>query len=190
MAEQNGRRIGRNPFLLDTPPLSFRGRSPFELRQTPGLPPPAADPLRIDYEGGQPIINGVPLPVVRSLPQDSAGIVRTIEVENPSGVFLPQNYGDAITIPIVFAALGERAVLPRPNTWRTSLLIQNLTVVGNVFYCFDRIADNISCVAIGAGGNRLFDYSVPQGDLHLFSTGAGTVIVEYVNRDITATAYR
>jgi hypothetical protein len=111
-------------------------------------------------------------------------------IVRPDAVYVPQFYGDMIVFPVVFAAAGERLVLNRPNAMRTSLLIVNSTVAGIVFYTFDRVADNVSCVPIIAGGNRLFDFSVPQGDLHLFAAGAGTVIIEYMNRDIKQESYR
>lgn len=86
------------------------------------------------------------------------------------------------TVPIVFAGAGEMIALRRPQGRRVELTIQNLTVVGNVFYCFDRTADNATCIAIGPGGNRIFDKGIPQGDLHIFSSGAGTVVIEYMNK--------
>lgn len=175
------------PFV--TPAISFRGRSPFETRQTPGIPPQSLPAPVVSTQGDIVSVNGIPLPPGTS-GTPSGAFSQSAQEANPDSVFLPQQYGDYTTFPIVFAGAGEQLVLARPNAWRGALLIQNLTVVANIHYCFDRPADNVSCVAINAGGNRVFDNTVPQGDLHIFSTGAGIVIIEYMNRDITKTVYR
>ena len=170
--------------------VSFRGRSPFETRQTPGLPPNYVASPGVKFIGGSPTVNGIPLPPSDVPPQDGPAIGAP-PIMQPVPSFEPAQYGDSITFGVVFAGAGEALVLRRPQTTRIMLLIQNFSVVGNIFYTFDRIADNgISCVAIGAGGNRLYDTTVPQGDVHLFSTGAGTVLIEYMNRDITKASYR
>jgi hypothetical protein len=170
--------------------ISFRGRSPFETAQTPGLPPQPSPTPGITFIGGAPTIGGVPLPPSDIPPQDSSAIASPIAVD-PTPNYDPSQYGDSITFGVVFTGAGEALVLRRPQTTRIMLLVQNFSVLGNIFYTFDRTADNgISCIAIGAGGNRLYDSVVPQGDVHLFSTGAGTVLIEYINRDITKASYR
>lgn len=170
--------------------VSFRDRSRFETRQTPGIAPRNAPALLVNYPGGVPTINGVPIPPSDSTEPHSTTVLPTLEQRTPTPQYDPSRYSDAETIPVVFSASGEQLVLRRPSTTRISLLIVNLSVVGNIFYVFNRTADNVSCVPIGAGGNRLFDNSVPQGELHIFASGAGTVIVEYMNRDITHANYR
>lgn len=173
--------------------IDFSDRSRFSLRPMIGVPPAYAKPLKTEVNAqGVQTVNGAPLPKWEpGTPIE--GKVTPIPGEtlvSPMPGYSPQWYGDAIVFPVVFAAAGPLLVLPRPNQTRVSLLIVNSTVVGNIFYTFDRVADNVSCVPIVAGGNRLFDVSVPQGDLHLFSTGAGTVIIEYMNRDIRQESYR
>lgn len=170
--------------------VSFSNRSRFETRQTPGLPPARTPALRVTYPGGVPTIDGVAIPPSDTQERPSTAIIPSLEQVTPYPQFDPSKYSDAETIPVIFGAAGEQLVLRRPSTIRISLLIVNLSVVGNIFYVFGRTADNVSCVPIGAGGNRLFDSSVPQGDLHIFASGAGTVVVEYMNRDITRVNYR
>lgn len=160
--------------------VDFRNRA----RTVIGIPPANVAPAIVQSAGGIATIQGVPLPKLQpaSVPGES--------VKAPTPEYNPALYGDMIVFPVVFAGAGEQLVLQRPNNTRISLLIVNSTVVGNIFYTFDRVADNVSCVPIPAGGNRLFDFSVPQGELHIFSTGAGTVIIEYMNRDIAKESYR
>lgn len=160
--------------------VDFQNRS----RTMIGVPPAYVAPPIVGDSGDVATIQGVPLPKLQpaSVPGES--------VKTPTPSYDPSMYGDAIVFPVVFAAAGEQLVLQRPNNTRISLLIVNFTVVGQIFYTFDRVADNVSCVPIPAGGNRLFDFSVPQGELHVFSTGAGTVIIEYINRDIAKESYR
>lgn len=98
-------------------------------------------------------------------------------------VDLPQLYGDATILPITFAAAGDLLVLPRPRGTRTLLLITNILPGNPVNYSWDRAADAVTGIPLGAaGGFRLFDNSVPQNDLHIFSPVAGlAVLVEYMN---------
>jgi hypothetical protein len=168
--------------------LDFSGRSPFARRSVmPGVPVADTFSERLRFVGNVATIAGVPLAPINREPQQLISAppsAAQTQVKDAAPVFDTGQYGDADTIQITFAAAGERMVLPRPNNTRTLLLIQNLTVVANIHYCFDRQADNVSAVAIGPGGNRLFDGVVPQGELHIFSTGAGIVIVEYMNKNI------
>ncbi len=170
--------------------ISFRGRSPFETRHTPGLPPGHSLPPGISFVGDSPTIDGVPLPTSDVAPRDTQALAAPNASVTPIPDYNTALYSDATTFGVVFAGAGQAMVLPRPQSWRILLLIQNLSVLGNIFYTFDRNADNTSCIAIGAGGNRLWDSAVPQGDLHIFSTGAGTVTFEYMNRDISKLSYR
>jgi hypothetical protein len=182
----------RNPFQKRGA-VDFGQRSPFAGRVMIGVPPANMNPPKTQSDGNSVTLFGVPLPkYMAGKPQGEAQLTPVPGQSPivPMPMYDPALYGDAIVFPVVFAAAGELLILPRPNAWRTSLLIVNSTVVGNIFYAFDRVADNVSCVPIVAGGNRLFDFSVPQGDLHVFSTGAGTVIIEYMNRDIRQESYR
>jgi hypothetical protein len=164
--------------------INFSERSAEARKAMIGLPPHYfTEEARQAHENLQQAQNA-PLPRI-----DQPAAIGS-EMVYPEAMYVPQFYGDAIVFPVVFAAAGERLVLTRPNAIRTSLLIVNSTVVGNIFYTFDRVADNVSCVPIIAGGNRLFDFSVPQGELHIFAAAAGTVIIEYMNRDIKQESYR
>lgn len=149
-----------------------------------GIPPSLKTPTIRTNDAGEITIAGqsipiAPLPATLSVPSNAMNVGKA---PLPAPVSDEDNIGESVTLPIVFAGAGEVIALRRPQGRRIGLLIQNLSVVGNVFYCFDRAADNATCVAIGAGGNRLFDKAIPQGDLHIFSTGAGTVIVEVINK--------
>ena len=103
-------------------------------------------------------------------------------------------YGDAQIANITFTAGGFSTlltfsangsiVLPRPQGYRAALLIQNVSVGGLIFYNYDQDADANS-MPIGLGGSRNYaGEAVPQGNLSLFSTGAGTVVIEYMNISI------
>jgi hypothetical protein len=179
--------MGR-PFVI--PGVNFSGRSPFQLRNgaMPGIAPRSILPPELTGAGSLQSAQGVPLRPYGGTPGSLIRSESPVHAENPPRpVYNPGIYGNAYTVPIVFVGAGEivPAVMNRPSQTRISLLIQNLSVVGNIFYCFDRTADAVTCIAIGPGGNRLFDVSVPQGDLHIFSSGAGVVIVEYMNQDVS-----
>lgn len=153
---------------------------------TIGRPPPIAAPQVIQRHG-QASVDGIALPLQPGPPllrNQQQGRQAEATGLPPERIVNVGQFGEAITIALTFAAAGEVVALARPDQTRISLLIQNLSVGGNVFYCFDRQADNVSCIAIGVNGNRLFDSAVPQGELHLFSTGAGVVVVEYMNKSI------
>lgn len=98
-----------------------------------------------------------------------------------------QFYGDLVEFGIAFSGAGGILALERPKNTRIQLLIQNrLTLNGELFYSFGKEADNgISSIGIPAGGNRLFDIFVPQNDLFLFASSAGSAIIEYSNLSIT-----
>lgn len=101
-----------------------------------------------------------------------------------SAVFDPANYGEEDDIPITFAVAGDLLVLPRPNQTRILLLIQNLTVAGGIAYAFNKPATINVNTTIIAGGNRLWDKVVPQGDLHVAAAGAGNIVISYINTNI------
>jgi len=87
---------------------------------------------------------------------------------------------EAFTFPINFAASGERIVLRRTSAARLGLLIINVNIAAGVSYAFDIEANATNSVQIVNGGNRLFDVAVPQGDLRIFASGAGLVVIEYL----------
>lgn len=169
--------------------LSYRMRSPFEVAQTPGIPPAYPAVPGVSFVNGTPTINGVPLPTTDAVPRDSA-LLAPSDLPAPIAQYDPAKYSDSIVFAVTFAGAQEILALPRPQTTRILLVIQSITVVGNIFFCFDRVASATSCIAIGPGGNRLYDGVVPQGDLHIFSTGAGIVAFEYMNRDISKLSYK
>jgi len=153
-----------------TPRLRFPGDAPVVT--------PRTFPVSRARDGGIKIA-GQTLPVSPAAPQTPVA-----QIGQP--VYQPGLYGDAFTFPVVFAGAGASGIaLPRPKNKRVLLLIQNQLAANNIFYCFDRIADNVSCILIGAGGNRLFDSVVPQGNLYIFALGAGSVVIEYMNIDIS-----
>lgn len=87
---------------------------------------------------------------------------------------------EAFTLPVTFTGAGNVVALARTSAKRAGLLIVNTNVAAGIFYVFDNEASNTNGVPIVSGGNRLFDVAVPQGNLNIFSSGAGLVIVEYL----------
>lgn len=87
---------------------------------------------------------------------------------------------EAVTFPVDFAVAGESIVLRRQNAPRLGLLVVNVNIAGGIYYAFDIDANSANSIPITNGGNRLFDVAVPQGDLHIFASGAGRVVIEYL----------
>jgi hypothetical protein len=171
----------RRPINLDAPRLNI-GYPP-GAHIAPAVNPGTPD---ISHPNGVPSVNGIPLTVIGGSARDLAftdpGLAPGTAVPGAIDVTDSSRFGDAKVIALIFAGAGGMFnVLPRPATKRIELLIVNSTVVGQIFYNFDQQADNASSVPIGAGGNRLWDAAVPQNNLSIFSSGAGTVILEYMN---------
>lgn len=175
------------PFLFSINPLN-QGRSPYDPSRFSALPPPSMTVPRVQEINGVPAINGAPLGPAGGGQATPAGQVTPQSIPTYSRAL----YGDAKIIAVTFTGAGlapapfSPFVLARPNNTRISLLIQNVSVAGNIFYNFDQDADNTSSIVIGANGNRIWDYTCPQGNLSLFSSGAGVVVIEYINVDLLA----
>lgn len=102
----------------------------------------------------------------------------------PQASYTPGLYGDLSILPIQLQASQSLIALQRPRNTRIYLCIQN-TLAANVLYAnFGNLADAQNSIQIQPGGNWLFDAAVPQNDLSLFSTAAGTVLVAYINANI------
>ena len=173
--------------------LSFDWRSPFSVKSMIGLPPAQVPaPVSGSQLAGLETSDQVTIP--------SAGIAdlnqllvappssQDLQAQQGNSIYDPMRYGDAITQPIVFAGAGEVLALRRSTQIRTRLLIFNKSVIGAISYCFDRPADGASCIDIAAGGSENFvSGAIPQGDLHIFSPGAGTVVIEFINSNAVQT---
>lgn len=164
--------------------MNFAQRSPWEVNQTPGIPPAVQSPPAIEFSDGIPSVEGVPLGEIEKPLHDFAHNTRTAGMPTSViPVFDGSQFGDSIIIPVTFAALGEQIALARPNMTRVLLTIVSMFAAAgqNIFYAFDRTADNVSCIPIPPGGNRIYERAVPQGELHIWAPGAGTVIIEFMN---------
>lgn len=184
------------PFLFEVrpnfgvDPVNLTEQSPFTQFNESGLPPGPAPLGPVVFRGGVPYIGNTPLGNPARI--QGAGTLASPPPIAPVGTYDRGNYGDAIVLALTFSGAGlgtingTSVILARPNNTRVELLIVNSTVAGPIFYNFGQDADNIASVPIGIGGNRLWDTVVPQGNLSIFSSGAGVVIIEYINVDITA----
>lgn len=152
----------------------------------PGMTKPSMSPegLRIRYDGkieAAGLLLG-PAPVSYDAAIQSPNAAQE-ERGDPQPTYDSSNYGEEDDITITFAAAGDLLVLPRPNQTRISLTIQNQTVAGGIRYSFNKPA-NAGTIII-AGGNRIWDDKVPQGDLHITAIGGGgVVVVSFMNRNI------
>lgn len=178
------------PFLFSLPAVNLAGRgaqNPASMR----LPPALWDADTLSFRDGRAFIGNTPLgdasaqtgPGTQSGDNANSGPVSTKE---------PGKYGDSVIFAVTFTGAGfsnnttyspnGSIVLPRPQNKRASLLIVNFSVVGQIFYNYDVDADNVASVPIAQGGSRNYaGESVPQGNLSLYSLGAGVAIVEYMN---------
>lgn len=170
-------------------PVNLSLRSPYSFNTSPGLPPAVVNAgganVTVD-ENGATTIGGFTLQPF----QNASNAVSALETQP---TYDTGKYGDAVVLPIVFGAAGLPLdnngqaitfVLPRPNNTRISLLIQNATVLGQIWYQWGKAADNVYSVGIPSGGNRNFADSVPQGNLSIYSSGAGIVLIEYMNANV------
>lgn len=184
LARQNPRRaFDANPF----PAVSYRGIAIGNAAN--GMPPQHAATPDVVLINGVPTVAGAPLATGADSAYSLAfnrpgGTQNNVTGAVATQVYDGSAFGDASVILITFAAPGGIMALARPAMMRTMLLIVNDTVIGQIRYNWDKMADGVGSVPIGAGGNRNFTPSVPQGNLFIFSPGAGNVIIEYMNRDI------
>jgi hypothetical protein len=158
--------------------------SPYAVARQVGIPPAYAPPQDVVFIKGVPSVNGVPLGH-----GDMQGVGITappVTRKDSVPVYIDGNYGDSIIIPINIVANQPILALARPSNQRVMLLVQSQFAAGNMFYQFGKPADGFSSIAIIPFGNRLWDSSVPQGDLWLFSAVNGLAVIEYMNNNIAA----
>ncbi len=167
------------PFLFNTAPVDFSGRGLRNPLQY-GMPPALFDPETLTWVNGKPFIGNTPLGDIKAQtgPANPQAIA-PVTIKDAS------KYGDAVILNLIFAAAGFASigsiVLARPNNYRSALLIQNASVGGLIYYDYDRDATAQS-MPLGIGGSRNYSGdTVPQGNLSILSTGAGTVVLEYMN---------
>jgi len=182
------------PFMFDLPAvdLTYRGtENPVRVR----MPPALWDAETLTFRDGRTYIGNTPLGDANAQTGPAQQGTAQSLVAAPGGVSSvkePGRYGDSVVFPVTFTGVGFSTitayspsgsiVLPRPQNKRASLLIVNFSVVGNVFYNYDVDADNVASVPIAQGGSRNYaGEAVPQGNLSLYSMGAGVVIIEYMN---------
>lgn len=166
--------------------IDFSGRSPYKLRVMPGVPPAPQRTKLTDVQvvDGELYVDGVRL-------QDIGKTANELLVNNPPAqdepkpVYDDSQYGESFNFQVLLVAGQPVKVLDRPNNRRIQLTIQNQNAVGNVFYAFDKAADTVNGIIVPAGGNRLWDTVVPQGDLWLIAPANSTVVIEYINKDVT-----
>lgn len=164
------------------------GYSPYDMTNTRQLPPNIAqDPAITVDSSGTVMVGGLPAGVMTNPQLVSPPNANTaVSAAATVAVADVDKYGDAAVLLITFTGAGVAPypVLPRPSGKRVSLLIVNVSVIGNIFYNWGRQADiGGSSVPIAPGGNRNFSTAVPQNELAIASTGAGQVLVEYMNKD-------
>lgn len=176
------------PYLFTMPAvnLDFRGMvNPTRMKLPPamfGLD--ATDGNAVQFVDGKAFIGSVPLgDITAQTGPANPQAIAPVNIKDAS------KYGDSVIIALVFTGAGfatiagvdSPIVLSRPNNFRSMLMIQNQTVGGLIYYDYDKIATTQS-MALGIGGSRNYAGEVvPQGNLSILSTGAGTVVLEYMN---------
>lgn len=167
--------------------LSLRGRSPYSGPYQIGIPPGLMRPQVAEYVNGIPTVDGVPLPTSDKKAGEYIVNPPSVQTQQPTiAVFNAAIYGDEGQFRVNLLAGIPQTVLKRPANTRIQLTIQNLNAVGVIAYNFDGDASVANNINIAAGGNRLWDTAVPQGDLSLSSAVNATVVIEFINKDITA----
>jgi hypothetical protein len=111
---------------------------------------------------------------------------RAVVDQQATPIFNPGLYGDAQVLTLIYAAAGDVLAIPRPATnQRVLLIIVNQLAAGNIMINYDNPGSAASGIPIAAGGNIFYDTVVPQNDVHIWASAAGTVQVSYMNLDIT-----
>ena len=104
----------------------------------------------------------------------------------PAPSYEPGAYGEAVNLPIVFAAAGALLALRRPTSGIRSLLIIANSIAGfAITVGYDTAPTVGSGLPIAAGGNLFLDQKVPQNDIWIFSPAAGTVQITYMIDNIS-----
>lgn len=167
--------------------LDLSGRSPFSSRSAIGLPPSHFLPPKADLIRGQTVVKGIPLARTGKNAQDylinPPAVPENKSNSQPS--FQSQFYGDSGQFSIILAPGIPQLVLKRPAKTRVELLIQNLNLAGVAAYNFDGSPSIGTSINIAAGGNRLFDNAVPQGDLWMIANVTVICVIEFINKDLT-----
>lgn len=173
-----------SPFSIA--PVHFGTRSPYSFNNLVGVAPAGADiSSQVDEDAnGVLSVAGLVLQPINATATPGS---------TPTATVNAGAYGDAQIIQVNFTGAGLpvdakgnpiQFILPRPNLTRLSLLIVNVSVLGNIYYAWDVVASNINGIPIAAGGNRDFSTVCPQGNLSLFSTGTGLALLEVINNNV------
>lgn len=118
-------------------------------------------------------------------------VVPPDEAFHGSPVYNPGFYGDMTVIPVVYAGAQDQLVLARPKETRIYLVIVNPLPANSIYVNFDASAEPaaggaVKGVPIAAGnGAWVFDQVVPQNDVHIYAPVAGTILVGFINRNIS-----
>ncbi len=184
------------PYDFGVSPVNLLERSPYTPITRIGLPPGYVPLSPVVWINGQATIRGVPL----GTPQSVTGQTPTARADGQvtqggaTPIYNQGSFGDSSILVVNFTGAGLPVdaagnpllvVLPRPNNTRTLLLINNQTIAGPIFYNFDQVADNVASMQIAQGGSRNWSDTIPQGNLSLFANGAGTVLIEYMNNNVS-----
>ena len=167
--------------------ISFRERSPYSGPYQIGLPPVRAGAPDVQVRGGAPMVGNVPLASAHRQGQEFLFNPSSVpeQSQNALAQYSAQQLGDSGSVVVTLAAGVPALALKRPSKARVMLLIQNQNAVGVCAYAFDNAPSIGSSIQIAAGGNRLWDSAVPQGDLWLFSAVICVVVLEFINKDLT-----
>ncbi len=166
--------------------LDLSGRSPFSSRSAIGLPPAMFTPPQVTFVGGQAVVKGIPLARTGKNAQDYIVNPPAVSEDksNSQPSFQAQFYGESGQFPVTLAAGIPQLVLKTPAKTRVQLLIQNINLAGVCAYNFGGAPSLGGSVNIGAGGNRVWDNAVPQGDLWLISNVPLVAVIEFINKDL------
>jgi len=146
--------------------------------------PGQANRIPVD-KGAQFVPPGSPIPA-SMVPPVGGGTQAAQAPVTPAASYEPGAYGEAVNLPVVFAAAGALLALRRPTSGIRSLLIIANSIAGFAITVGYDTAPNIgSGLPIASGGNLFLDQKVPQNDIWLFSPAAGTVQITYMIDNIS-----
>ncbi len=173
--------VNRSPFSKSR---GFDPGSPGLSVTSPGQLPPdllqsqTTPPVYVPAPAG----SNDPMTVLNLTMQQILALLQV--AHQPINVIENMRYGYATTQPFTVGSTSDLVILEKSVSIRTLLIIQNTHATQDMFVSFGTTAASSIGLKLVAGGNLLLDTFIPQDDIHVIGSGAGTTgSLIYSNRE-------